>query len=71
MTSSAYSIEVRMLINSVVSMQQHTYDLMEKQYLTILTLKGCTISRASKLYSFQTKHILLPYLSITMHRNQS
>ena len=34
-------------------------------------LKGNTALKTSRLYSFQPRHVLLPYLSITMYFNQS
>ena len=33
-------------------------------------LKGYTASKSSRLYSFQPRHVLLPYLSVTMHFTQ-
>ena len=39
-----------------------------KRYSSIL--KGYTVSKSSRLYSFQSKRVLLPYLSVTMHFTQ-
>ena len=36
-----------------------------KRYSSVL--KGYTASKSSRLYSFQPKRVLLPYLSVTMH----
>ena len=38
------------------------------QYSSVL--KGYKASKSSRLYSFQPKHVLLPYLSVTMHFTQ-